>query len=35
MVSRHSGGALLPEEFRLLPPGLEAIDELFDDPVFF
>lgn len=27
--------ALLPEEFRLLPPGLSAIDRLLDDPLFF
>ena len=27
--------ALLPSEFRRLPPGLEAIDELLDDPAFF
>jgi transposase, IS5 family len=27
--------ALLPEEFRRLPPGLEAVDQLLDDPVFF
>ncbi len=27
--------SLLPEEFRRLPPGLQAVDELLDDPVFF
>jgi transposase, IS5 family len=26
---------MLPEEFRRLPPGLSAVDELLDDPVFF
>ena len=27
--------SLLPEEFRRLPAGLSAVDELLDDPVFF
>ncbi len=27
--------SLLPDEFRRLPPGLSAVDELLDDPVFF
>ena len=27
--------AILPHEFLALPPGLEAIDRLLDDPVFF
>jgi IS5 family transposase len=27
--------AILPEEYRRLPPGLAAVDELLDDPVFF
>ena len=26
---------ILPPEFLALPPGLEAIDRLLDDPVFF
>ena len=27
--------AILPPEFTALPPGLERIDRLLDDPVFF
>lgn len=27
--------SLLPDEFRRLPPGLQAVDALLDDPVFF
>jgi len=26
---------MLPDEFRRLPPGLSAVDQLLDDPVFF